>query len=184
MNATLDCPVCGYRDVPGDTCPNCDTDLSSLRMLLTLPEIEDTPTQGSGKRNWSIMRIIGLTALISMAMGTLTGFAFGLSRGIPPGPLPPLPSPPPPLPEPTVTPLPPPPEPPDINRQILGHHRYVVKSGDTLNSIAFMFDISLDEIVVKNPQLQNREDEIYVGEEINILIAVTTITFEPNYSLD
>lgn len=37
MNAKLTCPVCDRPEIEGEICPNCETDLSLIRMLLELP---------------------------------------------------------------------------------------------------------------------------------------------------
>lgn len=34
----LTCPVCDRPDIDHDFCPNCETNLSTLRMLIDLPE--------------------------------------------------------------------------------------------------------------------------------------------------
>ncbi len=40
MSIKLDCPVCGYKEIEKDVCPNCDTDLSLIRMLQELPQLD------------------------------------------------------------------------------------------------------------------------------------------------
>jgi hypothetical protein len=37
MTHLLNCPVCGYKEIASNTCPNCDTDISLLRSLAELP---------------------------------------------------------------------------------------------------------------------------------------------------
>ncbi|WP_199322704.1 hypothetical protein [Calothrix anomala] len=37
MNPKLTCPVCDRTDIEGNICPNCQTDLSSVRILMELP---------------------------------------------------------------------------------------------------------------------------------------------------
>jgi len=37
MNTKLTCPVCDRPEIEGEICPNCETDLSLIRMLLELP---------------------------------------------------------------------------------------------------------------------------------------------------
>lgn len=39
LQTQLACPVCDRPAVTGDVCPNCETDLSVLRMLLELPPV-------------------------------------------------------------------------------------------------------------------------------------------------
>ncbi|MDF5722327.1 MAG: hypothetical protein PUP91_17930 [Rhizonema sp. PD37] len=43
MTTKLNCSVCGYTDIEGNNCPNCDTDLSLLRMLQQLPLVMSCP---------------------------------------------------------------------------------------------------------------------------------------------
>ncbi|MDJ0510572.1 MAG: hypothetical protein QNJ64_15160 [Crocosphaera sp.] len=38
MNTKVDCPVCERLAIEEDNCPNCETDLSLIRMLMELPE--------------------------------------------------------------------------------------------------------------------------------------------------
>jgi hypothetical protein len=40
MTHLLNCPVCGYKEIEGNTCPNCDADLSLIRSLTELPALE------------------------------------------------------------------------------------------------------------------------------------------------
>lgn len=40
MTHLLNCPVCGYTEIAGNSCPNCDTDISLLRSLAELPVAE------------------------------------------------------------------------------------------------------------------------------------------------
>ncbi len=35
----LTCPVCDRTSIEGNICPNCETDLSSIRLLMTLPKV-------------------------------------------------------------------------------------------------------------------------------------------------
>jgi len=42
MSTNINCPVCAYQNIAGNSCPNCDTNLSTIRLLQELPQI---PTQ-------------------------------------------------------------------------------------------------------------------------------------------
>ncbi|MBD2442364.1 MAG: hypothetical protein ACK6A9_13740 [Dolichospermum sp.] len=42
MNKKLSCPVCDRQEIVESICPNCETDLSPLRMLEELPEVDKT----------------------------------------------------------------------------------------------------------------------------------------------
>ncbi|WP_339378509.1 hypothetical protein [Calothrix sp. NIES-2100] len=37
MKTNLTCPVCDRTDIESDICPNCETDLESVRILMELP---------------------------------------------------------------------------------------------------------------------------------------------------
>ena len=37
MKVELSCPVCASTEIAGNSCPNCDTDLSLIRLLTELP---------------------------------------------------------------------------------------------------------------------------------------------------
>ena len=37
MKTHLTCPVCDRQEIEGDICPNCETDISLVRMLVELP---------------------------------------------------------------------------------------------------------------------------------------------------
>jgi hypothetical protein len=42
MNKKLSCPVCDRQEITESICPNCETDLSALRMLAELPLFSNT----------------------------------------------------------------------------------------------------------------------------------------------
>ena len=72
MKSELSCPVCGYTGISGNSCPNCDTDLSLIRLLTELPSSSPQVTQPKVPR-----RQVGVALLILMigiglgAMGSL-----------------------------------------------------------------------------------------------------------------
>jgi hypothetical protein len=39
MNEPLTCPACQRQQISTATCPNCETDLSALRILAALPPV-------------------------------------------------------------------------------------------------------------------------------------------------
>ena len=45
MKPELSCPVCAYTEISGNSCPNCDTDLSLIRLLTQLPPSSPQVTQ-------------------------------------------------------------------------------------------------------------------------------------------
>ena len=73
MTIKLNCPVCGYTEVEGDNCPNCDTDLSLIRMLQQLPAVETSPSKLNSR--WQFLTAL-LILLIGMGLGVLGSFMF------------------------------------------------------------------------------------------------------------
>jgi hypothetical protein len=67
MSVKINCPVCDRSAIEINICPNCQTDLSLIRMLIELPTLEPTTTILSSaeppKNCWSWQN---LTLLISI----------------------------------------------------------------------------------------------------------------------
>jgi hypothetical protein len=67
MSVKINCPVCDRSAIEINICPNCQTDLSLIRMLIELPTLEATTTILSPaeppKNRWSWQN---LTLLISI----------------------------------------------------------------------------------------------------------------------
>jgi hypothetical protein len=67
MSVKINCPVCDRSAIEINICPNCQTDLSLIRMLIELPTLEPTTTILSSaeppKHRWSWQN---LTLLISI----------------------------------------------------------------------------------------------------------------------
>lgn len=72
MKIKLECPVCGYKQVLDDNCPNCDNNLALIRMLHSLPETENARVTGI---EWHLV-ILGAVFLIGLGIGTLSSFLF------------------------------------------------------------------------------------------------------------
>ena len=70
----LNCPVCGYMEIQGNTCPNCDTDVSLIRMLQQLPQTEKTRRQVK-VAGWQLA-FTGVILVIGMGLGALGCFLF------------------------------------------------------------------------------------------------------------
>lgn len=67
MNTKITCPVCGRSAIEGNICPNCETDLSLIRMLVDLPE--ETPNTMPNS-----LKFLGVSLAIFL-------FILGLSLG-------------------------------------------------------------------------------------------------------
>ncbi|MEJ1931561.1 LysM peptidoglycan-binding domain-containing protein [Nostoc sp. NIES-2111] len=68
MNTQLNCPVCSYQNITGDTCPNCDADLRVIRMLQELPLVPKPSV-------WPL-RITLLLLIIGIGLGVATSWIF------------------------------------------------------------------------------------------------------------
>lgn len=162
MTIKINCPVCGYTEVEGSNCPNCDTDLMLIRMLQQLPAVETSPSKPHSR--WQLLAAI-LILLIGMGLGVLSSFVFIQPQVITAEVTttnPVIIT----TPSPQLTPIAPkvsfgPPEP----------VTYTVEAGDNLSVIAEKFcgqGISWQVMVKANPQLKSREDYIDVGEVFKI----------------
>lgn len=154
MNIQLNCPVCGYTEVEGNICPNCDTELYLLRMLQELPQVEKPrPAKVAA---WQLITAV-IILLIGMGLGTVGCFLFiqpqilTATLSVPSPVIIITPSP-----TPTVAVKP---------------TTYIVKSGDSLSAIAEKFcgqGTSWQVMVKVNPQLKGQEDDIDVGQILNL----------------
>jgi hypothetical protein len=160
MNFKLNCPVCGYQEVAGNTCPNCDTDLSVIQMLQELPSVETLlhPV----KIATFPLGIALLMLMIGICLGAGGSFIFQqpqlhtltVSSSHPVATSPPAIRN-----TPVVVKTPP------------KLTTYTVKSGDYLSAIAEKFcgkGTSWQVMLQANPQLKGRENYINVGEVLKI----------------
>lgn len=80
MTHLLNCPVCGYKEIQANTCPNCDTDISLIRSLTELPPINQSVTQLNQPviqkaTKWQA-GVALLMLLMGICLGTLGSFLF------------------------------------------------------------------------------------------------------------
>jgi hypothetical protein len=73
MSVKLTCPVCDRSQIETNTCPNCESNLSTYRMLAELP-LEISVEAKEPKRNISIWLPIGVAGLF-LLLGVGLGFA-------------------------------------------------------------------------------------------------------------
>ncbi len=161
MTIKLNCPVCGYTEVEGNICPNCDTDLSLIRMLQELPAVETSPSKPNSR--WQFLTAL-LILLIGMGLGVLGTFMFIQPQVI--------------TAEVTATspviiatPSPQTPIAPKVSFGPPEPVTYTVKAGDNLSMIAEKFcgkEVSWQAMLKDNPQLKGRENYIDVGEVFKI----------------
>ncbi len=82
MSINLTCPVCDRPDVEGDICPNCETNLSSFRLLTELPIVEPKKPLGSTMKIWLLSGILAAFVL-GMSLGA-TGGSLLSKQPLPP----------------------------------------------------------------------------------------------------
>lgn len=80
MTHLLNCPVCGYKEIEGNICPNCDADLSLIRSLTELPALEKAESAGGVRRTpkvaiWQV-GVALLILIFGIGLGTLGSFIF------------------------------------------------------------------------------------------------------------
>ena len=169
--SVLTCPVCQRSQIETNTCPNCETDLATYRMLAELPV--ETPVKTQPKRTIPIWLPIGI-AVLFLLLGIGLGFAgnsviakqqqttptIDVSTSVPTQ-----------IEKPTT---------PTIAEKIIeketepkskscGGFNYAVRSGDSLSLIASRFYGNVDSwslISDANPAIEGREDAIEIGESL------------------
>jgi nucleoid-associated protein YgaU len=151
MNTKLTCPVCSHPEIEGEICPNCETDLSVVRMLTELPPSVSPDTQL--RKAW----VPVFVAILMLLLVIRLGFASNswLSEKSPPTA--------------TSSNLPSRVTSNSQQPQAIGAYgfRYTVRPGDSLSLIARRFYGNKDlwPLIVKaNPSLQGRETALEVGE--------------------
>ncbi|MBD0388511.1 MAG: LysM peptidoglycan-binding domain-containing protein [Nostoc sp. C3-bin3] len=162
MKIKLNCPVCDYQEIEGDTCPNCDTDLSVIRMLQELPQVEN-PVRQVKIAKWQL-GVALLLLIIGIALGAISSFIFlqpQLHTLTVSSPNPVISD----RPKPSVNTA------PVIAKEPPKPITYTVKSGDYLSAIAEKFcgkGTSWQVMIKANPQLKGRENDIDVGDVLKI----------------
>ena len=146
MTTKINCPVCGRTEVTADSCPNCETDLTILKMLAELPVV-------SQAKSINIPLAILLTSLLLFAVFALGTTVNTNKQAIVVN-------------TPTVAASPPLQATKTLPPCIQGFY-YKVRSGDSLSMLAKRFygQIPLYSLIVKaNPSLIKREDSLEIGE--------------------
>ncbi|MCC5665131.1 LysM peptidoglycan-binding domain-containing protein [Nostoc sp. CHAB 5784] len=142
MKMKLNCPVCDYQEIEGDICPNCDTDLSVIRMLKELPQVEN-PLRQVKIVKWQL-GVALLLLIIGIGLGVMGSFIFLQPQ----------------LHTLTVSSPNPVNHAPVTAKEPPKPITYTVKSGDRLSAIAQQFcgeGTSWQVILKANPQLKGRE---------------------------
>ncbi|BCL33640.1 LysM peptidoglycan-binding domain-containing protein [Nostoc sp. MS1] len=147
MNTQLNCPVCSYQNITGDTCPNCDADLRVIRMLQELPHVPKSSV-------WPL-RITLLLLIIGIGLGVASSWIFS-----PPQFNTVVVSAPSPVHQPITPPQP-----------SSAPTTYTVQPGDNLSAIAQKLcgkETTWEIMLKANPQLQGKENYLKVGEVLKI----------------
>lgn len=80
MKPELSCPVCAYTEISGNSCPNCDTDLSLICLLTELPPSSPQVTEFDKPRRlkvagWQVGAAL-LILMMGIGMGAVGSFLF------------------------------------------------------------------------------------------------------------
>ena len=165
MTSELSCPVCAYTEISGNSCPNCDTDLSLIRLLTDLPPSHPQVTQPK-VAGWQ-MGVALLILMIGIGLVAMGSFLFLQPSQLitntvnSPSPVANKADETPSLAQ----------EP--VNRQQLPSQppQYTVKPGDHLTAITEQFcgkEKSWQVMVQANPQLKPHPDFLKVGEVLKV----------------
>ncbi len=156
MSVKLNCPVCGYQEIESNTCPNCDTDLSLIRMLQELP-VQQEPRLKFNLGKWQLFTALCIL-IISSGLATVEIAGFFSPQLITNTISHPL----------RVNVSKP------ITKSIVNTPsltRYTVKVGDSLTAIAEKYcgkGISWKIIAQANPQLKGQENNLEIGDNLII----------------
>ena len=173
MSVKLTCPVCDRSQIEDNICPNCETDLSTYRMLTELP-VETPIETKEQKRTIPLWLPIGI-AILFLLLGLGLGFAGNSIIVRNQQPI---------TPNFATTPISIPETSPDelivsptiaekpkeieqSQSKYCGGFNYVVRKGDSLSLIASRFYGDSNSWLLisdANPKLKGRESLIKIGE--------------------
>jgi len=159
MSTPITCPVCDRPEIEIDICPNCETNLSTFRMLVELPVVESSNQLGLKMKIW--LAVATTLLLLGIGVGA-TGNYLLSQQSIP-----------------TLTSSTPPltsfqsQQPKTLSTQpCRDSFSYTVRRGDYVYLIASRFygkkDIELTKalIIKANPRLKGEEDALEIGEKV------------------
>jgi LysM repeat protein len=164
MNKKLNCPVCGYQNVEGRTCPRCHTDLSRIHQIQPFTQVNNSHP-AKQDNIWTsgislLLLVIGITVGIGGSFFAVQNHLYTATISPPrsrttntainPTPVNVIPA----NPQPSVTAI-----------------TYKIKSGDTLSGIAAKFCGQATVwplIVAANPELKAKENKLSIDQEIKI----------------
>ncbi|BAQ61258.1 hypothetical protein GM3708_1664 [Geminocystis sp. NIES-3708] len=71
MNQKLTCPVCDRQEIETNICPNCETDLSTIRMLKELPLLEN---KLDSKKNSLIIYLFIILLILGIIIASFSSY--------------------------------------------------------------------------------------------------------------
>ena len=172
MSIKLTCPVCERSQIETNTCPNCETDLSTYRMLAELPV--ETPVEIKEQKQtiplWLPIGVAVLFLLLGLGLGFAGNSVIAKQQQTAPTIN---------ISSPTTTQIEKPTTPiiaektiekeTELKSKSCGGFNYVVRSGDSLSLIASRFygDVNSWSLISDaNPVIQGRENAIEIGESL------------------
>lgn len=175
MTTKITCQVCQHPNIEDNTCPNCETDLTLIRMLIELPAQDESALSPSAISPAYPRRKQALLFLLAgLILGIIGSFAFSTYSSSPPqlaarstSMLPAL--------DPSLTliassPSITPPEPGiEASPATCTGFRYIVRPGDSLTLIAWRLYGDADRwvrIAEVNPKVRDRGNALEIGEEV------------------
>lgn len=161
MSINLTCAVCDRPEIEGDICPNCETNLSTFRILAELPIVEQKKALGSTMKIWLLSGIFAAFVL---------GMSLGATRGslLSKQPLPPTATS---IPGSITTNVPAKSTQATSLNPCVRQFYYTVQQGNSLRRIARQFygDRQKSKLIIQhNPQLKGRENDIDLHEKLLI----------------
>lgn len=149
MKIKLTCPVCDCSEIEGDICPNCETNLSTFRMLAELPALN------RGKLKILLPVAIAMVFFVGMSLGATGNYLLSKQQSVVQ----------------TSTPISSPVR-TSIQKTIkpcISGFFYTVRRGDSLSLIASRFygnEKDWELITKVNPQVKERENSLVIGEKL------------------
>ncbi|MEM8829614.1 MAG: LysM domain-containing protein [Cyanobacteria bacterium P01_G01_bin.19] len=175
MSENLICPVCGRSGIDTNVCPNCETDLSTYKMLVNLSEQAPREPEEKAKNIplWLPIGIAILFLLLGLGLGVAGNSVIAKQPQIAKSPdsiassISKVKTEQPPVISTVAVQRSSPAEQP--NSSSCDGFNYIVRRGDSLSSIAFHLygESNMWSLISRaNPTIQGRENSIEIGEQL------------------
>jgi LysM domain len=164
MKTKITCPVCDRPDIEGDICPNCETNLSTFRMLAELPIVEVNNSFRPKMKTW-LSVAIAMLLLVGISLGATGSYLLTKQQ------LEPIST------SVSSTKSTSIQQPNSFQSKLIAtssvqpcvsNFFYTVRQGDSLSIVASRFygkEQDWQLIIKANPQLQGRENSLVIGEK-------------------